>query len=161
MLSFFPRDDLDEIWDLIESVSEGFPIYKYGVIKVVSFCRSGEKLSLRHNESPDQSCTLRQDIHTLPIQEFNLVEIKVYHVPLLQWETIFMTSCSLSEIGSTHIRYHSLCSSSNSIVFFKTPFSLGINSQSSRFFPSRMNLLLEGISCAGKQTRSRKSHFLL
>ena len=25
MLSFFPRDVLDEIWDLIESVSEGFP----------------------------------------------------------------------------------------------------------------------------------------
>ena len=24
---FFPRDVLDEIWDLIESVSEGFPIY--------------------------------------------------------------------------------------------------------------------------------------
>ena len=27
MLSFFPRDVLDEIWDLIESVSEGFPTY--------------------------------------------------------------------------------------------------------------------------------------
>ena len=27
MLSFFPRDILDEIWDLIESVSEGFPTY--------------------------------------------------------------------------------------------------------------------------------------
>ena len=25
MLSFFPRDVFDEIWDLIESVSEGFP----------------------------------------------------------------------------------------------------------------------------------------
>ena len=25
MLSFFPLDVLDEIWDLIESVSEGFP----------------------------------------------------------------------------------------------------------------------------------------
>ena len=25
MLSFFPRYVLDEIWDLIESVSEGFP----------------------------------------------------------------------------------------------------------------------------------------
>ena len=29
MLSFFPRDVLDEIWDLIESVSEGFPTYFY------------------------------------------------------------------------------------------------------------------------------------
>ena len=27
LLSFFPRDVLDEIWDLIESVSEGFPTY--------------------------------------------------------------------------------------------------------------------------------------
>ena len=27
MLSFSPRDVLDEIWDLIESVSEGFPFY--------------------------------------------------------------------------------------------------------------------------------------
>ena len=29
MLSFFPRDVLDEIWDLIESVSQGFPTYIY------------------------------------------------------------------------------------------------------------------------------------
>ena len=27
VLSFFPQDVLDEIWDLIESVSEGFPTY--------------------------------------------------------------------------------------------------------------------------------------
>ena len=31
MLSFFPRDVLDEIWDLIESISEGFPTYSYHV----------------------------------------------------------------------------------------------------------------------------------
>ena len=29
VLSLFPRDVLDEIWDLIESVSEGFPIFFY------------------------------------------------------------------------------------------------------------------------------------
>ena len=29
MLSFFPRDVLDEIWDLIESVSGGFPSYSF------------------------------------------------------------------------------------------------------------------------------------
>ena len=29
MLSFFPRDVLDEILDLIESVSETFPTYIY------------------------------------------------------------------------------------------------------------------------------------
>ena len=27
VLSIFPRDVLDEIWDLIGSVSEGFPTY--------------------------------------------------------------------------------------------------------------------------------------
>ena len=29
MLSFFPLDVLDDIWDLIESVSEGFLIYSF------------------------------------------------------------------------------------------------------------------------------------
>ena len=29
MLSLFPRNVLDEIWDLIESLSEGFPTYFY------------------------------------------------------------------------------------------------------------------------------------
>ena len=31
VLSFFPRDVLDEIWDLIESVSEGFPTYFFKI----------------------------------------------------------------------------------------------------------------------------------
>ena len=29
MLSFFPRDVLDKLWDLIESASEGFPTYSF------------------------------------------------------------------------------------------------------------------------------------
>ena len=29
LLSLFPRDVLDEIWDLIELVSEGFPTYSH------------------------------------------------------------------------------------------------------------------------------------
>ena len=29
MLSFFSRCVLDEIWDLIESVSKGFPTYSF------------------------------------------------------------------------------------------------------------------------------------
>ena len=33
MLSLFPPDVLDEIWDLIESVSEGFLTYSYISIK--------------------------------------------------------------------------------------------------------------------------------
>ena len=36
MLSFFPRGVLDEIWDLIESVSEGFLIYsEVKMLKVI------------------------------------------------------------------------------------------------------------------------------
>ena len=33
MLSLFPRYGLDEIWDLIESVSEGFPTYSLVILK--------------------------------------------------------------------------------------------------------------------------------
>ena len=32
MLSVFPRNVFDEIWDLIESVSEGFPTYSYRAV---------------------------------------------------------------------------------------------------------------------------------
>ena len=34
LLSFFPRDVLDEIWDLTESVSEGIPTYSFNAFKV-------------------------------------------------------------------------------------------------------------------------------
>ena len=34
MLSFFPLDVLDEIWDSIESVSEGFLPYSYITYKM-------------------------------------------------------------------------------------------------------------------------------
>ena len=33
VLSFFPRDVLDEIWVLIESVSEGFLFYWYATLR--------------------------------------------------------------------------------------------------------------------------------
>ena len=36
MLSFLPLDVLDEIWDLIESVSEGFPVWETPVHLAVS-----------------------------------------------------------------------------------------------------------------------------
>ena len=34
VLSFFPLDVLDEIWDLIESVSEGFLTYSFQTVKL-------------------------------------------------------------------------------------------------------------------------------
>ena len=37
VLSLFPRDVLDEIWDLTESVSKGFPNYFLKVIE--KFCK--------------------------------------------------------------------------------------------------------------------------
>ena len=43
MLSFFPRDVLDEIWDLIESVSEGFP--SYSCMFILVFTRTYSVLS--------------------------------------------------------------------------------------------------------------------
>ena len=39
VLSFFPLDVLDEIWDLIESVSEGFLTYSLDVVfRYLSLC---------------------------------------------------------------------------------------------------------------------------
>ena len=35
MLSFFPLDVLDEVWDLIESVSEGFLTYSFKYLGAV------------------------------------------------------------------------------------------------------------------------------
>ena len=35
LLSFLPRDVLDGIWDLIESVYEGFPIYSLFITKCI------------------------------------------------------------------------------------------------------------------------------
>ena len=41
VLSFFPRDVLDEILNLIESVSEDFPSYSYGLkLKCLDCCES-------------------------------------------------------------------------------------------------------------------------
>ena len=50
MLSFFPRDVLDEILDLIESVSEGFPTYTgYLKLKISQSKFSGtRKFTLRY-----------------------------------------------------------------------------------------------------------------
>ena len=45
VLSFFPRDVLDEILNLIESVSEDFPSYSYSprVLKLVALSLSYHK----------------------------------------------------------------------------------------------------------------------
>ena len=45
VLSFFPPDVLDEIWDLIESVSEGFPTYSCDAWNLCSISSWIQKLS--------------------------------------------------------------------------------------------------------------------
>ena len=44
MLSFSPRDVLDEILNLIESVSEGFPSYSFVKMLIIKISRSALKL---------------------------------------------------------------------------------------------------------------------
>ena len=44
VLSFFPRDVLDEILNLIESVSEDFPSYSLGLIALQKGLRKGSKM---------------------------------------------------------------------------------------------------------------------
>ena len=52
VLSFFPRDVLDEIWDLVESVSEGFPTYSF-------------KFHMEHVLTPgSQNCKIVSDQET-------------------------------------------------------------------------------------------------
>ena len=46
VLSFFPLDVLDEIWDLIESVSEGFLTYSFKLKKNGIFVRENLKISI-------------------------------------------------------------------------------------------------------------------
>ena len=45
VLSFFPLDVLDEIWDLIETVSEGFLTYSFTHIEKGGNPENGESLS--------------------------------------------------------------------------------------------------------------------
>ena len=48
MLSFFPRGVLDEILNLIESVSEDFPSYSYLSILILVIPRRLRKMNLYH-----------------------------------------------------------------------------------------------------------------
>ena len=54
MLDFFPRGVLDEILNLIESVSEGFPSYSYTEKKIMTGNSDNykEKLSLQKKPVP-------------------------------------------------------------------------------------------------------------
>ena len=57
MLSFFPRDVLDEIWDLIESVSEGFPIYSSILLEELIAIQMVLLFVINHKKNTDDSTT--------------------------------------------------------------------------------------------------------
>ena len=52
VLSFFPLDVLDEIWDLIESVSEGFLTYSYPTHLKSVYDPTGKILAILNREVP-------------------------------------------------------------------------------------------------------------
>ena len=53
MLSFVPRDVLDWILDLIESVSEGFPTYSYSDLFTILFLYNREQKK-NHNRKTEE-----------------------------------------------------------------------------------------------------------
>ena len=67
MLSFFPRGVLDEILNLIESVSEGFPSYSFLFLNDETVLMMGHKICF---------CV-----------EIWLIIPKLYLLPLLIWST--------------------------------------------------------------------------
>ena len=58
MVSFFPRDVLDGIWDLIGSVSEGFPTYffKPQAEEIIAEEKAGYKGAPQNRSSTLESC---------------------------------------------------------------------------------------------------------
>ena len=69
VLSFFPLDVLDEIWDLIESVSEGFLTYSFNILV----------LGLQNN-SAKQPCLSLSDHGTAVLQQIGIVLPMFYDV---------------------------------------------------------------------------------
>ena len=51
VLSFFPLDVLDEIWDLIESVSEGFLTYSFSPEPQDNFAEFWQGISMERRYS--------------------------------------------------------------------------------------------------------------
>ena len=68
VLSFFPRDVLDEILNLIESVSEDFPSYSYVI--------PSELLSVYPSVCPSVRTSVRPSAvdHSCPLRNFDTVQ---------------------------------------------------------------------------------------
>ena len=79
MLSFFPRGVLDEIWDLIESVSEGCPFSFY----------SSYLYQMKNNSSMNHSIRLNTCTHN------SLARVTGFFLLLLFW--ICIHQCTVIE----------------------------------------------------------------
>ena len=61
VLSIFPQDVLDEIWDVIESVSEGFPTYSFTFEEIAVFLESYHLNTLSHLPANTDSLSFTVD----------------------------------------------------------------------------------------------------
>ena len=79
VLSFFPLDVLDGIWDLIESVSEGFLTYSFKFSNVISstiISRICVSLSSGSNKAPQYFAYTLVNQSVLPIPIFFVCKVQ-------------------------------------------------------------------------------------
>ena len=80
VLSFFPRDVLDEILNLIESVSEDFPSYSFRTVEIVkerSWAMPFFNI-LIYNKVINQ--TAKPAVHVQNMSGLNILQIEVNYV---------------------------------------------------------------------------------
>ena len=73
MLSFFPRDVLDEILNFIESVSEGFPTYPWDIMYFLLVF-----LYTSHNGVLQEAKRIDSIVAPLPFEEGSFVSRLIY-----------------------------------------------------------------------------------
>ena len=79
MLSFFPRDVLDRILDLTESVSEGFPPYcthkRVNVLLIRTPAEKGSKKKEEEEEEKEEDCQKKKEkkVELGPVYSFILI----------------------------------------------------------------------------------------
>ena len=68
VLSFFPLDVLGEIWDLFESVSEGFLTYSYRKLNVPDQIISKDKEAFKQTQDSDPKLNgIRQRVESCSV----------------------------------------------------------------------------------------------
>ena len=98
MLSFFPRDVLDEILNLIESVSEGFPTYSCHKTQRPACAMSGKNvLFLR----PHATCTFCKNLKMSCGVIQMILKGEINESPMLEERRQAMTQ-NQNIIGNSH-----------------------------------------------------------